>query len=326
MKLRESATHRDSPILEDIEDRRTCGLIQMLWLINNGSEEDLADNCLTFFKQSLDASYEKVPSCQADAITDAYNSFHFRILAAMKRWWKNTNPGAYTAYNAYGFCIQSVEVSAPTELNVCSARLYTRRVAQDFATSVSLHLSNQQQKTDLNYWLSHVYFNNTVCRDPSDPSDGSRIPNDLASKPGNSALTSFTSTRRILTLPWRFSVHIVRLCPPAAEPDPLGTHRGTGIRRPNIRSNKVVRYNPNSLVIGPTFGSDEWAKYRLVGRIAHSGAQSGESGHYTSEILRSGTNETKNYSFDRVSDVTWDSSTEFVDDVNCVLLEFERCE
>lgn len=298
----------------------TIDLIEMLWLINNGTPQRLAACNFTFFNTVIrmmsgvqQSAHHKLVNAFADAVTDAYNVFYPMILDAMSEWWHHTNKAAFSLFNSYGHTISVAETLAPVGIGVVawSKDCYIINERGRLAPSISIDFKNDDPM-DLNYEISHNYFNKMEYFEKKTDT----VHKQLLEK--NDGITEWTKMRSINALPWRFSVYINR------QQATMVHNRSKGDKY-NYKSMKnELYYNPTSLIIGPTSTTSEWARYRLVGRIMHNGT-AGNGGHYTSNIMRNGV--LINLDFDtitRETELKLDGS--IFADTQCCLLEFEQCE
>lgn len=292
-----------------VEDKYAIDIIEMIWLINNGAQERLASVGRAFFIEVLAHTIEQVNSEQSDSVQDGYLTFREQIKESMAKWWSATNPLANEMYITHGCRIHTVEIHSPLGSNWGPASTHhLHELRDDSPISITVDFAEMHGITDLSHYITHRHFNNMTYVDKL---------TSLTEKKGNEGVTRHTMIRRIVTLPWRFTVQVRRITYTMGN----NTNKKNKPRMTDFRRvATALTYDPECLIIGPTVATSEWAKYRLVGRISHSGGDAGDSGHYTSDI-RDG--DTKiSLDFDHVTRQPIDKSP--MSDKNCVLLQFER--
>lgn len=315
------ASARSDFITCDEELDCAMSLLRCISAINQCSDDDTikaasvglyADTLAWRNQRAIDDPSIDVADLQSNAFRHAYDPYMRILLKGMQMWW-----GEYESsmYGAYGYRIGFDTVL----MRQSDKRLFK---IDDFSHQINsvaveaCHISGKY--LDLNYFINHTYFGlHTMQKDQY----ALRMRVDGVTEASQSIHPEQKAAmmhREITSLPWKFCVHIDRYAPDPTVAVP-------------------VCYNPRSLVIGPTTESDEWANYRLVGRIEHNSTSGWRGGHYRSNIMNASTrmepyDETKiddpiildGYNWQTPFAAKFPLTGGVYHDTEAVLLEFER--
>lgn len=241
-------------------------VLMSIWFVNHGKQTDTSkvqDLAVKLFQLTVKsaANSELTGLCFA-GFDDAMFTFRPMIIAAMKWWWSDF---CSDTYSLHGYRPITTTVFKDTRTNKeCSKdTTYNNVVFIDINTVGDwAHLNNE---------VMFKYFRSAM----------PIASHNVAASVRDAGISAqhCTGAMYIESLPLRFSVHIGRL--------EMRTERNASGKAVPVFTNEFMQtpvyYNPRLLILGPTRESGLYAKYRLVGRIAHNGAKSG--GHYTSNIL-----------------------------------------
>lgn len=294
-----------------VEDKRRIvdSLLMNLWLVNHGSNtlEGRAirkRNATILFELTATKIAPDIPDDGYAGFVDALYVYKDIIAAAMKAWW---NQYSSDLYANYGHAIHAKTLHFDIHNNA------TCMIDTSAAIASALDVQLLGRKfVHLNHEITRVFFNHARLKEE---------PNRELLRRNPLIITS-AEVVCIDTLPLRFSINI---------------HRVSGILEHGRFDAASVVYNPRSFILGPTLGCNLYARYRLVGRIVHTGAA-----HYTSNILHpkrrnepydpdtcnSKPEDMIKYDFDRASIESFgtnhDAKTGLLSDTHGVLLEFEK--
>lgn len=247
-----SGVHKLKPLL-------VRSLIYNLWLINHG---DYTKDGILIRKQESQSLFKLTAAIASDipndgfaSFTDAYYLFKRIIISAMSIWW---NASSASLYINYGVSMRAKTIY----FDMRSDTAYTRDTSAAIENSVELDTHKRTGYIHLNNELTRRYFNRAIY-------NTIKFDSILQLNP------TATMTSRMLfidTLPLRFTINIQRVI------------LNEETKQPSGRFNEIaLMYNPRSFILGPTLTGNLYARYRLVGRIIHSGNEG--SPHYTANIL-----------------------------------------
>lgn len=288
-------------------------LIRNIWYINNGDANQIESRT----KQSIQlfrltyATGAQIPADGFAGFVDAFYFYKEIIKAAMVAWW---NKESAELYVNYGDRIQAKSMY----FDLHSSATYIGDASESIRNAVEITVTGREI-VHLENVINHRFFNHAeIC-------DHRSHKRELVSL--NPEIKASAFIRCIDTLPLRFCINIHRL-------------NYDNMLRPTSFNNTPVIYNPRSFILGPTLGDNLHARYRLVGRIIHSGTLHGEA-HYTANILHPKRRndlydpKTVNTKPDDMLFYNWnavkaeefrnhDATTGMVSDRYGVLLEFEK--
>lgn len=228
----------------------------------------------------------------ADAVHDGFYQDSQVIQQAMLHWWEQA---LYSMYDQYGISVRLAR------LTMCHGCMRHRDPNKDECDSIlPLVVTAPADKGDRPIHLEHIINHNKLNTHtaPDRPIHGH-------DDKGCGPVTSHTL---LLSLPWRFAVHIDR----RRGGDPNSSDMAAQLVGP-------VCYNTESLTIGATTKGCKWAEYRLVARASH------RSAHWVADILDEKTLTYKRLSFDTVTDAPLDIRDGLCFDYESTLLVFEKC-